>query len=119
MGLSQQMVPNQMKQQLKQRRTVYGQSFFNSPPYPASSQHFGAVVQPHLPDTMAEAQASPGGTAAPTDGKTRNAQMDSSLRRKRQLPVPTTSNLVPSNKPTKHHHRLMSGSSQIQQPQPP
>ena len=40
MGLSQQMVPNQMKQQLKQRRTVYGQSFFNSPPYPNNQGQF-------------------------------------------------------------------------------
>ena len=31
--ISQQIIPNQLKQQLKQRRTVYGQSFFNSPPY--------------------------------------------------------------------------------------
>ena len=44
MGLSQQMAPNQMRQQLKQRRTVYGQSFFNSPPYPTSSQHFGVDI---------------------------------------------------------------------------
>jgi len=35
-----------MKQQLKQRRTVYGQSFFNSPPYPAGQNQLMGQAGP-------------------------------------------------------------------------
>ena len=100
LGLSQQMVPNQMKQQLKQRRTVYGQSFFNSPPYP-SQQDF---VSPEG-DIVSK--------QAPMTDKTRNAQLDSSLRRKRQLPVPL--NPKQANKKLKGESEVVQTRNSLQQ----
>ncbi len=64
------MMPNQMKQQLKQRRTVYGQSFFNSPPYPQT---------PLMNKDFEDGNVEKGGLAE----RTRNSQLDSSVRRKR------------------------------------
>lgn len=61
------MVPGNAKQQQKQRRTVYGQSFFNSPPY----QQQPIFVEREVP--------------------VRENRLDSSLNRKRQLPVPKQS----------------------------